>query len=92
MGYLMHHVHTPPRAPSERAELPIPAAFDALVLACLAKDPAARPQSAKELADRLAEIETPGLWQAEQARAWWDRHQPERRSGPGADFHPLAAR
>ena len=46
MALVVHHAHTPPAPPSTRTELPIPPALDALVLACLAKDPAERPQSA----------------------------------------------
>src|SRR6266704_1683235 len=34
--------------PSARTDLPIPTALDELVLSCLAKDPAHRPQSARE--------------------------------------------
>jgi hypothetical protein len=56
MGLLMHHVHTPALPQSARSELPIPAALDRLVLSCLAKDLADRPQSAKELSLRLAEV------------------------------------
>jgi serine/threonine protein kinase len=47
MGLLVHHIHTQPVPPSARSELPIPAALDSLVLSCLAKDPADRPQSAR---------------------------------------------
>lgn len=75
MGLLMHHVHTPPRPPSERSELPIPAALDLLVLSCLAKDPAERPQSARELSRRLSQIDVGG-WTEERAREWWAKHQP----------------
>ena len=35
--------------PSQRTELPIPPEVDALVLACLEKDPPDRPQNAEEL-------------------------------------------
>jgi serine/threonine-protein kinase len=76
MGLLLHHAHTPAEAPSTRTELPIPAALDRLVLACLAKDPAERPQSARELGQRLGEIEGADAWSAERAREWWGRHQP----------------
>ena len=57
MALLLHHAQTPPTPPSARTELPIPAALDDLVLSCLAKNPAERPQSARELSRRLADIE-----------------------------------
>ncbi|MEJ7602758.1 MAG: protein kinase [Kofleriaceae bacterium] len=46
--------HLVGRPPSLGETRPVPAALDELVLACLAKDPAARPQSADELRNRLA--------------------------------------
>jgi serine/threonine-protein kinase len=76
MALLLHHVHTPPRPPSARAEQPIPADLDQLVLSCLAKDPSQRPQSARELSSRLGEINGAGAWTEDQARDWWSRHQP----------------
>ena len=71
MGLLLHHAQTPATAPSSRSDLPIPPALDQLVLACLAKDPAARPQSARELSGRLAGIEGLGVWTEDHAREWW---------------------
>ena len=38
-----HHLHTRPVPPSERLGRPLPAALEAIVLACLEKDPARRP-------------------------------------------------
>jgi serine/threonine protein kinase len=78
MGLLLHHARTPPAAPSTRTELPIPAALDHLVLSCLAKEPAERPQTARELSHRLAEVEGAGAWTEERAREWWGQHQPVR--------------
>jgi hypothetical protein len=69
---LMHHIKTPPVPPSERTGRPIPASLEALVLACLAKDPDERPASAEWLAARLAECETAGDWTPGRAHEWWD--------------------
>jgi serine/threonine-protein kinase len=75
MGVLMHHAQTPPPRPSSRSELLIPAALDDLVIACLAKDPGQRPQTAGELSRRLGEIACE-VWTEERARAWWAAHRP----------------
>jgi serine/threonine-protein kinase len=74
MGLLVQHAQTPPPPPSARTELPIPAALDALVLSCLEKNPANRPQSARDLSRRLAEIEGADAWTQEHARDWWAMH------------------
>jgi serine/threonine protein kinase len=58
--------------------LTIPAALDDLVLSCLAKDPANRPQSARELSLRLGEVEGATAWTQDRAREWWAKHQPVR--------------
>ena len=42
----------------------------------LAKDPADRPQSARELSLRLAELDDVPAWTQERARDWWVTHQP----------------
>jgi serine/threonine-protein kinase len=78
MGLLLHHGRTPPVPPSARTARPIPAALDDLVLACLAKDPADRPQSARELSRRLAALEDASAWTHDRARDWWAAHQPDR--------------
>jgi hypothetical protein len=71
MGLLLHHAKTPPTPPSVRTGQPIPEALDRLVLSCLAKDPADRPQSARELSRRLAEVEGADAWTQDRAREWW---------------------
>jgi len=76
MGLLLKHAQTQPTPPSARTELPIPRALDDLVLSCLAKDPADRPQSARELSLRLAEVEGASAWTQDRAREWWETHQP----------------
>jgi serine/threonine-protein kinase len=75
MGLLVHHARTPPTPPSARTDQPIPAALDDLVLSCLAKDPAKRPQTARELSRRLAEVEGADAWTQDRARDWWATHE-----------------
>jgi len=45
-------------------------------MSCLAKDPAERPQSARELSRRLAEVDGASAWTQDRAQAWWALHQP----------------
>jgi DNA-binding NtrC family response regulator len=74
---LKHHAETPPVAPSTIAASPVPFEMDALVLDCLAKDPALRPASADVLLDRLERIPLAAAWDQRRAREWWERHQPD---------------
>jgi eukaryotic-like serine/threonine-protein kinase len=82
MASLLHHASTPATLPSTRTELPIPAALDQLVLSCLAKDPAERPQSARELSRRLAEVKGVSAWTGDRANGWWAMHEPPRHQAP----------
>ena len=75
MALLVQHAQAPPVPLSARTELRIPAQLDALVLSCLAKDPADRPQTAKDLLRRLTEIDGSGAWTPNRARDWWQQHQ-----------------
>ena len=68
------HVNEIPTPPRERSELEIPAALDALILQSLAKDPAQRPSSATELANRLAATVPSEAWTADDAHRWWQLH------------------
>ena len=77
MKVLMHHLNTPPVPPSQRTELPIPRELDELVLACLQKDPARRPQNAGELFRMAYNCHACDGWNAEAAEAWWQVHLPE---------------
>lgn len=72
---LMDHVRSTPEPPSARAEVAVPAAFDELILQCLAKEPADRPRSAGELRRRL-EAWSAG-WTREDAARWWETHRPD---------------
>jgi serine/threonine-protein kinase len=76
VGFLLQHAQAPPTPPSARTDLPIPRALEDLVLQCLAKDPADRPQTARELSLRLSGLEGAGAWTQDRAREWWAAHQP----------------
>ncbi len=69
------HVNEEPIPLSERSELEIPAELERIIMDCLAKDPAQRPQSATELGTRFASCDC-GDWTNERAREWWNTHLP----------------
>lgn len=72
------HLHQEPRSLSGRG-LVVPPDLEAIVLACLHKDPDHRPQSAVELRQR---VEACGVqpWDTQRARSWWR----ERKSAVGS--------
>jgi serine/threonine-protein kinase len=76
MALVVQHAHARPAPPSSRTGHPVPAALDHLVLACLAKDPSERPQSARELLQRLSAVEGMSAWSEDRAREWWETHSP----------------
>jgi serine/threonine-protein kinase len=65
------HAQAMPVPLKERAKQDIPAALDAVVMACLAKDPAARPRDADEVSERLAASVPGPPWAAADAERWW---------------------
>jgi eukaryotic-like serine/threonine-protein kinase len=77
MKMLMHHVQTPPLAPSRRTELPIPRELDDLVMACLEKDPDRRPQKAEDLLKLAMGCDACVQWNQPTARKWWEQHLPQ---------------
>jgi serine/threonine-protein kinase len=79
---MAQHVKTEPVPPSRRTELPVPPALESVVLACLAKDPNERPQTADGLAAALASVPIERPWDAERSRSWWQTHQPARIDRP----------
>jgi eukaryotic-like serine/threonine-protein kinase len=70
------HVHTPPAPPSSRSEMAIPPELEALILACLEKEPARRPASASELEARLQAIPLAAAWTRVRAERWWAENAP----------------
>jgi eukaryotic-like serine/threonine-protein kinase len=69
------HINEEPVPPSQLTELEVAPELDRVVLACLAKRPEDRPQSAAELDRMLAEIEIEP-WSEAAATRWWRTHQP----------------
>jgi serine/threonine protein kinase len=69
------HLHDEPVPPSQRAGREIPGDLEAIVMACLAKNPEERPESAEIMSAMLARCEDFGAWTWEQARQWWSDHR-----------------
>lgn len=76
VALLMHHLKSDPERPSIRTELSIPPELEELVLACLAKEPADRPESAHALAERLRRVPSARTWDDDRAQEWWALHRP----------------
>jgi hypothetical protein len=75
---MTRHIHTPPEPPSKYSAFLVPHDLEDVVLACLAKRPADRPQTARELSDRLGHCDLEQAWSREDARSWWEtRSTPE---------------
>ncbi|HEX2249879.1 MAG TPA: serine/threonine-protein kinase [Gemmatimonadales bacterium] len=74
---MYQHANAAPIPPSQRSELEISSEVDSVILACLAKLPQDRPQTAGELSRRLAAAVNGDGWTDEKAHHWWDRHRPE---------------
>jgi serine/threonine-protein kinase len=73
---VIDHARTPPTPPSRRTAEVIPEALERLIMRCLEKDPAARPQSASELGRELRALGLAEAWTEDRARLWWLQHAP----------------
>ncbi len=76
MQVVLDHIQTVPIPPSQRTELEIPSALEQIIMSCLEKKPEKRPQTALELAERLAACEIREPWTQENARHWWTLNKP----------------
>jgi serine/threonine protein kinase len=68
---LIHQVKTVPMRPSERLRKPVSPDLEQLLMSCLAKNPMARPFSARELDDALALCRSATDWTRDLAEEWW---------------------
>ena len=66
----VQHVKDAPVPPSQVGAIHVPSELEAVIMACLAKQPAARPTAAK-LAELLLALPSAGDWSVDAARAWW---------------------
>jgi eukaryotic-like serine/threonine-protein kinase len=69
------HLDETPRPPSQRLGKLIDANFESVLLRCLEKDPAARPQSATALAEQLVAGALTQHWTPENRATWWTAHR-----------------
>jgi serine/threonine-protein kinase len=79
---LIMHAHQRPVPPSKRVGIPVPKEFEELILQCLAKNPDKRPQSARELGDRLRELGLHYGWNRARREEWWREHSPAPQAQP----------
>ena len=73
---LVMHAHQRPVTPSVRIGKPIHAGLEAVIMACLEKNPDRRPQTARELRERLHGLSFEHPWSEERAALWWKRYRP----------------
>jgi len=71
---LVMHAHQKPITPSKSVGLALHAGLEAVIMACLEKNPNRRPQTAKDLDESLAALSFEHPWTAERAALWWRRH------------------
>lgn len=69
------HLDEIPVPPSQRLGQPLDGEFEALLLRCLEKNPAARPASAQEFAQQLGNCAITRRWTPERRAAWWNAHR-----------------
>jgi eukaryotic-like serine/threonine-protein kinase len=67
------HVSAVPEAPSQRLGRAVSPELEHAILACLEKNRAKRPQTARDLAAMLDRVVS--NWTLDDAEAWWSRHE-----------------
>jgi len=74
-GELMRlHAQAPPPPLSRKAAQPLPARLEALVMSCLAKEPADRPRDTDTMSDELGSCLDDDPWSQAEAHAWWQEN------------------
>jgi serine/threonine-protein kinase len=88
---LAAHLYEPPAPPGEHRP-DLPEALQAVVLRCLAKDPAERFPSARSLERALAGCPAAGLWTQEDAAVWWQSRSDSDNRASAEPIHREAGR
>jgi eukaryotic-like serine/threonine-protein kinase len=70
---MARHISEEPVPPSRHSPFALSGDLEETVLACLKKKRMERPESARELCDRLGRCELEEPWSREDARRWWER-------------------
>jgi predicted Ser/Thr protein kinase len=81
------HVSETPVPPSQRVGKSLPEDLENAILACLEKLRSKRPQTARDLSQRLARCPEATAWTIDDAEAWWSRHE---RGVGAAQLTPVA--
>ena len=71
---LRQHAHATPPPLAGRTPRPVPGRLEAVIMACLSKDPADRPRDADALCDALGESLDGETWSEADARDWWKQN------------------
>lgn len=71
----VQHLNADPVPPSQRLGTTLPTDLEEIVLSCLKKKPASRPQSSEELISILDSCDDSGLWTNSEASHWWARNR-----------------
>jgi serine/threonine-protein kinase len=72
------HLRTIPPTPSKRLGREVCPELERVIMACLAKDPADRPQTADALRRSLLAAASPPGWTEEAAETWWRDRDPKK--------------
>jgi len=85
------HTQKRPVPVSQRAETPVPAGLEAIVMELLEKDPANRIATAAETARRLRLLRDVPDWCPDRAAAWWETNLPETNAQPAVENAAVTA-